>query len=131
LGRRHGQKGEIDMKADAAQSEAVKLSTAMTSFDANRLKSPEDRRNELRLRLVVDGAAEDELDCDQEASQTELEMLRSSNHRLRVENLALRTRIEGLKSGRSLERYLMIGATMLLWFFFILFVINKTIALWS
>jgi hypothetical protein len=122
---------EIDMSDDAAQSEAVRLSTAMTSFDANGLKSPEDRRNELRLRLVVDGAAEDELDCDQEASQTELEMLRSSNHRLRVENLALRTRIEGLKSGRSLERYLMIGATMLLWFFFTLFVINKTIALWS
>jgi len=72
--------------------------------------------------------AEDEADPDQDLSQTELAKLRSSNHRLRVENLALHTRIERLKSHRSLERSLIIGGMVSLWFFFILSVMTKIIA---
>ena len=79
----------------------------------------------MHLRLVT-RASEDEADLDQEAaSQTELAKLRSLNHQLRVENLALRTRIERLKSNRSLERSLIAGGIVALWLFFVLSVITK------
>src|SRR5436305_3758563 len=80
------------------------------------------------MSVVVTRVAEDEADTDQDLSQTELAKLRSSNHRLRVENLALRTRIERLKSNRSLERSLIFGGMVSLWFFFFLFVMTNIIA---
>jgi len=80
------------------------------------------------MSIVVTRVAEGEPDSDQDLSQTEFAKLRSSNHRLRAENLALRTRIERLKSNRSLERSVIIGGMVLLWFFFILSVMTKLIA---
>jgi hypothetical protein len=100
----------------------------MTPFDSHGLTSPEDHRNEIHIGVVVSRVAQHEVDLDQEASQKELAKLRNSNHQLRAENLALRTRIERLKSGRSLERNLIIGGVLALWFFFIFSVISKIIA---
>ena len=68
------------------------------------------------------------VDPDQDASHTELAKLRSSNHQLRVQNLALRSSVERLKSNRSFERNFMIGGVVSLWFFFILFVLTKFVA---
>ena len=100
----------------------------MRDFDSNGLTLADDDANAMPMSVVVTRVAEDEADTDQDLSQTELAKLRSSNHRLRVENLALRTRIERLKSNRSLERSLIIGGMVSLWFFFILFVMTKIIA---
>jgi hypothetical protein len=100
----------------------------MRDFDSNGLTLADDDANAMPMSVVVTRVAEDEADPDQNLSQTELAKLRSSNHRLRVENLALRTRIERLKSNRSLERSLIIGGMVSLWFFFILFVMTKIIA---
>jgi hypothetical protein len=121
----------------------------MRPLDSRGLTSPEGQ-NAMHLRLVITRAAGDEADQDQEASQselvgtpivqdeadpdvettshTELAKLRNSIHQLRAENLALRTRIERLKSNRSLERTLIIGGMVSLWFFFLLSVITKLIA---
>ena len=99
----------------------------MRDFDSNGLTLADDDANAMPMSVVVSRVAEDEADPDQDLSQTELAKLRSSNHRLRVENLALRTRIERLKSNRSL-RSLIIGGMVSLWFFFILFVMTKIIA---
>ena len=92
----------------------------MRDFDSNGLTLADDDANAMPMSVVVTRVAEDEADPDQHLSQTELAKLRSSNHRLRVENLALRTRIERLKSNRSLERSLIIGGMVSLWFLFIL-----------
>lgn len=99
----------------------------MSFLDKNGVTSPEDDRHAMHLRLVTP-VAQDEVDPDQNESETELTQLRSSNHRLRAENLTLRTRIERLKSNRSLERSLIIGGMVLLWFFFVLSVITKLAA---
>jgi hypothetical protein len=103
----------------------------MGSFDTDGLTSLEHDRNAMHMGVVVARVVEDVADADRELSQTEFAKLRSSNDRLRVENLALRTRIERLKSDRSLERYLMIGGMALLWFFFIAFVLHKLTTLSS
>jgi hypothetical protein len=100
----------------------------MRLLDKNGLTSPEDDRHAMHLRLVTP-VAQDEFDPDQNESETELTQLRSANHRLRAENLTLRTRIERLKSNRSLERSLIVGGVASLWFFFILSVMTKLIAL--
>ena len=100
----------------------------MRDFDSNGLTLADDDANAMPMSVVVTRVAEDEADPDRNLSQTELAKLRSSNHRLRVENLALRTRIERLKSNRSLERSLIIGGMVSLWFFFILSVMTKIIA---
>ena len=102
----------------------------MRAFDTDGLTSPELEGDATDIVAPIAQAVE-QGDQETDAHQAELAELRSSNHRLRVENLALRTKIEGLKSSRSLERYLMIGGMMLVWLFFILFVINKAIALSS
>ena len=61
-----------------------------------------------------------------DASWAELTSLRAKivelealTHKLRVENLALRTRIERATSGRYLEKRLLIFGGMLIWLFFI------------
>jgi hypothetical protein len=95
----------------------------MTSFDTNGLLLPEHQTDAINIGAVV-ARVREEADAD----QAELADLRSSNQRLRVENLALRTKIERLKSSRSLERYLMIGGMAFLWFAFIAFVMHKLIA---
>ena len=100
----------------------------MRDFDSNGLTSADNHVNAMRTSIVVTRVAEDEADPDQDLSQTELAELRSSNHQLRAENLALRTRIERLKSDRSLKRNLIIGGMVSLWFFFILSVMTKIIA---
>jgi hypothetical protein len=120
----------------------------MKAFDGRGPTSPEDQ-NGMHLRLVVTRAAKDHADPEQKSSQTELRVnraiedeidpgqeafqielanLRSSNHQLRAQNLVLRTRIERLKSNRSLERTLIMGGMVSLWFFFILSVMTKLIA---
>jgi uncharacterized coiled-coil DUF342 family protein len=101
----------------------------MRPFDSDGLESPADHRNAMHLRLVDSRLAEDEVDPDQEAVQTELATLRSSTDQLRAENLALRSRIERLKSNRSLERRLILGGMLAVWLFFMLYVVNKLIAL--
>ena len=70
------------------------------------------------------------IDCSEQLSvQTKMAELEASNHKLRVENLALRTRIERQKSNRSLQKKSLIIAGMVsLWFFFILSAITKLIA---
>ena len=70
-----------------------------------------------------------ERDLNEELFRTELAELRRSNHQLRAKNLALRSRIERQKSHRVLERSLIIGGMVALWFFFILSVMTKLIAL--
>ena len=50
-------------------------------------------------------AAGNAIDCSEQLSvQTKMAELEASNHKLRVENLALRTRIERQKSNRSLQK---------------------------
>ena len=89
----------------------------MRDFDSNGLALANDDAKATPMSVVVTRVAEDEADPDQDLSQTELAKLRSSNRQLRAENLALRTRIERLKSDRSLKRSLIIGGMMSLWFF--------------
>ena len=98
----------------------------MRSFDTNGLLLPEHETDGINIGAVVTRVAE-----EADADQAELADLRSSNHRLRVENLVLRTRIERLKSSRSLERYLMLGGMAFLWFSFIAFFLHKLVALSS
>jgi hypothetical protein len=98
----------------------------MRSFDPDGLTSTEHSRNAIDIGVVVARVA---TDPDQDLCQTELAKLRSSNHRLRAENLALRTRIERLKSNRSLEKRVIIVGMLSLWFFFLLSVMSKLIAL--
>ena len=71
---------------------------------------------------------------DDEATCAELQLLQAkvsdlndSIHKLRVENLALRTRIERLKSDRSLERKLLVIVGLALWLCFLFGVISKTL----
>ena len=92
--------------------------------DNGGLTSPADA---MSMNGVVARVAE--RDLDEEFFRTELAELRRSNHQLRAENLALRTRIERLKSNRSLEKSLIIGGMVALWFFFILSVMTNLIAL--
>ena len=99
----------------------------MRDFDGNGLTADE-HTNATRTSFVVTRVPEDEANPDPDPSQKELAKLRSSNRRLRVENLALRARIERLKSNRSLEKSLIIGGVLSLWFFFILYVMTKLIA---
>jgi hypothetical protein len=100
----------------------------MRDFDSSGLTLADDHANAMHTSVVVTQVAENEVDPDQDLSQSELAKLRSSNHRLRAENLALRTRIERLKSNRSLERRLITAGMVSLWFFFILSVMTKLIA---
>jgi hypothetical protein len=102
------------------------LAVDMRSFDPDGLTSTEHSRNAIDIGVVVARVA---TDPDQDLCQTELAKLRSSNHRLRAENLALRTRIERLKSNRSLEKRVIIVGMLSLWFFFLLSVMSKLIAL--
>jgi hypothetical protein len=100
----------------------------MRDFDSNSLTLADDHIQATRTSIVVTRVADDEPGPDQDLAQTELAKLRSSNRQLRAENLALRTRIERLKSDRSLKRNLIIGGMVSLWFFFILSVMTKIIA---
>jgi hypothetical protein len=101
----------------------------MRDFDSNGLTLADDHPDSMRASIVVTRVAGDKAGPDRDLSQTELSKLRSSNHRLRAENLALRTRIERLKSNRSVERCLIVAGMASLWFFFILSVMTKLIAL--
>jgi regulator of replication initiation timing len=68
----------------------------------------------------------DEVVCDElEALQTKVSELDASNHQLRVENLALRSRIEALKSKRSLERKLSVFLGLGVWVCFLFVIISK------
>ena len=98
-----------------------------SSFDNNGLTSPDDHANVVHLHhVMVTRGAEDEGGPDQDdLSRIELAELRSANHQLRAEILALRSRIERLKSNRSLERSLIAGGIVALWLFFVLSVITK------
>ena len=100
----------------------------MRSFDG--LTSYDDHANVVPMHVVVRRVAEEEkAEPDQDdVFRTEIAELRSSNHQLRAEILALRNRIERLKSHRSLERSLIIGGLVSLWFIFILAVMTKLIA---
>ena len=102
----------------------------MRAFDSNGLTSPDDHANVVHLHhVMVTRGAEDEGGPDQDdLSRIELAELRSANHQLRAEILALRSRIERLKSNRSLEKNLIIGGMVSLWFIFILGVMTKLIA---
>ena len=94
----------------------------MRELDSNGLISADDRLDAVHTSIVVARVAADEVDPDRDLSQTELS-------KLRAENLALRTRIERLKSNRSVERCLIVAGIASLWFFFILSVMTKLIAL--
>ena len=59
--------------------------------------------------------------------QAKVSDLNDSIHKLRVENLALRTRNERLKSNRSLERKLLVIVGLALWLCFLFGVISKTL----
>jgi hypothetical protein len=70
-------------------------------------------------------ANDDEATCAK--LQAKVSDLNDSIHKLRVENLALRTRIERLKSNRSLERKFLVIAGLALWLCFLFGVISKTL----
>ena len=102
--------------------------SAMRDFDSNGLTSADDYPDAIHTNVVVTRVAGDKADPDRDLSKTALSKLRSSNHQLRAENLALRSRIERLKSNRSVETCLIVVGMLSLWFFFILSVITKLIA---
>jgi hypothetical protein len=60
-----------------------------------------------------------------EASQAKVSELEASNHRLRVENLALRAKIEALKSNRGLERKLFVLLGLAIWVCFLFLIFSK------
>ena len=64
-----------------------------------------------------------------ESLQAKVSDLNDSSHKLRVENLALRARIERLKSNRSLERKLLVVLGLFLWLFFLFGVISKALSI--
>ena len=73
-------------------------------------------------------AKDDEVACAElESLQAKVSDLNDSNHKLRVENLALRTRIERLKSIRSLERNLLLILTLTILLVFLFGVISKAL----
>jgi regulator of replication initiation timing len=60
-----------------------------------------------------------------EALQAKVFELDASNHRLRVENLTLRTRIEALKSNHSFERKLFGFIGLAIWICFVFVAFSK------
>jgi len=73
-------------------------------------------------------ANDDEATCAElQSLQAKVSDLHDSIHKLRVENLALRTRNERLKSNRSLERKLLVIVGLALWLCFLFGVISKTL----
>ena len=78
---------------------------------------------------LAEAAANDDkvAGAELESLQAKVSDLNDSNHKLRVENLALRTRIERLKSNRSLERKLLMVLGLALWLCFLFAIISKTL----
>lgn len=60
--------------------------------------------------------------------QIKLAELEASNHRLLVDNVALRSSIEALKSRRSLERMVILSGTTLIWILFTFSFLSKIAA---
>jgi cell fate regulator YaaT (PSP1 superfamily) len=89
--------------------------TAMSTFDSDEIL------DRFRAAANDDGGVCAEL----EALQTKVSELDASNHRLRVENLTLRTRIEALKSNRSFERKLFGFIGLAIWICFVFVVFSK------
>lgn len=73
-------------------------------------------------------AEESDIAVEQLSFQVKIAELEASNHKLLVENVALRARIEGLKSRRSLERMLILSGTALLWIVFMFSFLSKIAA---
>ena len=59
-------------------------------------------------------------DAEVQTLQAKTSELESTNYRLRVENLTLRTRLDRLKSARAFERKLLLAFGLVLWLFFLL-----------
>ena len=80
---------------------------------------------------LAEAAANDDkvAGAELESLQAKVSDLNDSNHKLRVKNLALRARIERLKSNRSLERKLLVVLGLFLWLFFLFGVISKALSI--
>ena len=78
---------------------------------------------------LAEAAANDDkaAGAELESLQAKVSDLNDSNHKLRVENLVLRTRIERLKSNRSLERKLLMVLGLALWLCFLFAIISKAL----
>jgi hypothetical protein len=88
--------------------------TFMSTFDSGEI-----------LDLFKAAANDGGVCAELEALQTKVSELDASNHRLRVENLTLRTRIEALKSNRSFERKLFGFIGLAIWICFVFVVFSK------
>jgi hypothetical protein len=80
--------------------------------------------DEVRSEVAEDASA-----CPQQRPvETKMAELEASNHKLRVENLALRSRLESLKDRYSLKRTVIVAGAISLPFLFILSMASKIVA---
>jgi len=92
------------------------------------LASPNDYEVPVGSGVMVARVTEDALVGPAEQFlQTKMAELEASNHQLRVENLALRNRIERFKSNRSLEKTVIVAVAISVCFLFLLSVFSKVL----
>jgi len=60
--------------------------------------------------------------------RTKMAELEASNHKLRIENIALRNRIDGLKSRQSSEMTLIAAGAIVVWFIFMMSLASRIMA---
>ena len=77
----------------------------MTAVDSNFVASSDLDEATASRSTAVNEVPEDETGCtEQQSVQVKLAELKASNHKLMVDNLALRARLEQVKSNRTFER---------------------------
>ena len=107
-------------------------------LDRDLLDSPNPGEVPGRAEAEANEVLEDEIACDeQQSSQAKVvdltakgAELRDSNHKLRVENVALRARIEQLKSNSSFERKIFAILGLSLWLLFLYSIVSKILHYW-
>jgi hypothetical protein len=103
----------------------------MTPLDRDLLNSPDPREGSGPAEAVSNQVLEDEDACDEQAKVVNLTAkvvdLSDSNHKLRVDNVALRARIQQLKSRSSFERKFFAILGLSLWFLFLYAIVSKVV----
>jgi len=103
----------------------------MTPLDRDLLNSPDPREGPGPAEAVSNQVLEDEDACDEQAKVVDLAAkvvdLSDSNHKLRVDNVALRARIRQLKSRSFFERKFFAILGLSLWFLFLYAIVSKVV----
>jgi hypothetical protein len=107
----------------------------MTPLDRGLLNSPDPGEVPGPAEAMANEVLEEEVVCDEHQSlqakvvdlAAKMVELRELNHKLRVENVAFRGRIEQLKSKSALERKFFAILGISLWFLFLYAIVSKVL----